>query len=214
MRNAVLLLMCMIFAVGCGPQRRLQYLPDQQQPPPRADLPVDLRLENYIGTEDTGREGGSCAHVSTRHCFRAAGDWELDREWASTPGHEGPEYGDRLLEKLDRKDVIFAATEDGDIEVLEAASRSGRWATIFYYPSHSITFCGFETIGGDEVALLLDNNFPDYYIVVPRKLFEHSWKNVYGGFAVAPWRSRVVPRTYSRTREIDYANGQNYAASY
>lgn len=204
MRSALLMLI-LVMAIGCAPQRRLQYLPDVPQPPPRADLPASLRLENYIGTEDTGQSGGSCAHVSTRHCFRAAGDWELDREWASTPYHEGPEYGDRLLEKLDKKGVIFAATEDGDIEVLEAANRSGRWATIFYYPSHSITFCGFDVINGEEVALLLDNNFPEYYIVVPRELFEHSWKNVYGGFAAVPWRNRVVPRTYARTKEIDYA---------
>jgi hypothetical protein len=205
------LILLVVAMLGCAPPApRLVYLPDADQPPPITDLPVDLRLQNWIGTDDDGDSGGSCAHASSRNAFRAGGAWYLDDIWARSRGYEGPEYAERLLEKWDREGIPFAATEDGDVEVLEAASRTGRWATIFYYPSHSITFCGFDVVNGVESALLLDNNFIDYYIVVEKRLFLDSWQRVYGGFAAVPWITPAVPRTYPRTYlQSEVAYGTN-----
>lgn len=207
MRPILLLMLAVLF--GCGPTSELVYLQDIPQPPPAADLPRDLRMHNWIGTDEDGQRGGSCAHASTRMVFRAGGEYRLDQIWAenASRGYEGPESADRLLEKLNAQGILFAATEDGDAELLEAASRTGRWATIFYYPSHSICFCGFAEVNGQMSALLMDNNFPDYYIVVEKQFFLQSWKNAYGGFAVVPWIMPNVPRTFPRTfeREIVYA---------
>ena len=208
-----LTLIVAIAIIGCAPAApRLVYLPDAVQPPPISDLPVDLRLSNYIGVDDDGDEGGSCAHVSSRNAFRVGGAWALDDIWEHnrSRGYAGPEYAERLLEKWDREGIPFAATEDGDVEVLEAASRTGRWATIFYYPSHAITFCGFDVVNGVESALLLDNNFIDYYIVVEKRLFLDSWQHAYGGFAAVPWIAPAVPRTYPRTYlQSEVAYGTN-----
>jgi hypothetical protein len=205
LRRFKLLALCVLVALvgcalGCTAGPRLAYLPDVPQPPPEANLPVDMRLKNWVGTDADGDRGGSCVHASTRHDFRAAGEWELDELWFKN-SFEGPEYAIRLLEKLDSIGVKFAATEDGDIELLEAASRDGRWATIFYYPSHSVNFCGFDEINGNEVAILLDNNFPNDYIVVEKNLFIESWRHAYGGFAVVPWITQIVPRTFPRSYE-------------
>ena len=206
MRSLLLLLIAIALGsvLGCSaPLPDLVYLPDQPQPPPAADLPVELRLKNWIGTDVDGDSGGSCVHASTRMVFRVAGEYELDAAWFAnaTRGFEGPESAGRLLDKLHSQGVIFGATEDGDLGLLETASEEGRWAIIFYYPGHSIAFCGFDVIDGQEVALLLDNNFPDAYIVVEKQLFVDSWKHAYGGFACVPWVSQVVPRTYARSYE-------------
>ncbi len=201
--RSLLIALAILVTVGCRPyQAPLVYLPDAVQPSPRADLPVDLRLKNWIGTDQDGDRGGSCAHASTRMVFRSAGAYDLDRIWfeKAGQGYEGPESANRLLEKLNREGVVFAATEDGDARLLDEASRTNRWATIFYYPGHSIAFCGFGSLDGVESAFLLDNNFPDYYIVVEKNTFLRSWKELYGGFAVVPWNlTPTVSRTYPRT---------------
>jgi hypothetical protein len=202
LRSLITLLVIVFCMIGCSRQAQLVYLPDAVQPSPRADLPEELRLKNWIGTDVDGDRGGSCAHASTRMVFRAAGAYELDRVWfeKAGQGYEGPESANRLLEKMHREGVIFGATEDGDQRLLEEASRTNRWATIFYYPGHSIAFCGFGRLDGVESAFLLDNNFPDYYIVVEKNTFLQSWKEIYGGFAVVPWNlTPTVSRTYPRT---------------
>lgn len=197
-----LLIVLGLLVAGCGQPEKLIYLPDARQPAPRADLPEPMRLKNWIGTDQDGDRGGSCAHASGRMVFRAAGAYGLDRVWfeKSTQGYEGPESADRLLEKLNREGVVFAATEDGDARLLEEASRTNRWAVIFYYPNHAICFCGFASVDGQPSAVLLDNNFPDRYIVVEKNTFLRSWKEIYGGFAVVPWNlTPTISRTYPRT---------------
>jgi hypothetical protein len=195
------LLLIAAILLGCSsepPAMQLAYLPDVPQPPPRSDLPVDLRLKNWIGVDVDGDSGGSCVHASTRMVYRVSGEYELERLWHENR-FEGPETAYRLLEKLDRVGVPFLATEDGDEELLEIADRTGRWATIFYYPSHSIAFCGYEQFEGEECAFLLDNNFPDQYIVVPKGYFLDSWKHAYTGFAMVPWINPPVARSFPRT---------------
>lgn len=201
--QSFILLFALTVVVGCSNRSaKLTYLPDAQQPAPRADLPEQLRLSNWIGVDQDGDRGGSCAHASTRMVFRSSGAYDLDAIWfrKAGQGYEGPESADRLLEKLNREGVIFAATEDGDERLLEEASRTNRWATIFYYPGHSIAFCGYATVDGTPSAVLLDNNFPDRYIIVEKNTFLRSWKELYRGFAVVPWNlTPTVSRTFPRT---------------
>jgi hypothetical protein len=196
------LFLCLMF--GCSSASRsldLVYVADIQQPVPVTDLPESMRVENWIGRDEDGSVGGSCVHASTINCFRSAGRFDLEQEWYNhrDEGYEGPEADFRLLEKLDSRGIKFAATDDGDIEVLEAASATGRMAVIFYYPSHSINFVEFNVIDGQPVAILLDNNFPDAYIVVPKDVFLDSWRNLYDGFAVVPWIEPNPSRTFPRT---------------
>lgn len=201
--------------VGCSANRGLDlvYLPDREQPVPIADLPEEMRIKNWIGTDVDGQRGGSCVHASTIHCFRAAGRYDLEQKWYAnrTRGYEGPEADFRILQKLDEQGIPFLATdgrcEPKDIEVLEIANATGRWAVIFYYPQHSINFVGFDDVNGVPHAILLDNNFPERYIAVPRDVFEKSWYG-YGAFAVVPWIEPVVPRTYPRTIPRKYVQPQ------
>ena len=246
MRGAknVILLLALAFT-GCAPvayQRplQLQYLPDRQQPVPSADLPQELRIKNWIGTNDRGSRGGSCFWASMWMCVRASGRVDVEERLAEMRGNgfEGPEHLLSMCRKLDSIGVPFVATEDGDERLLEEASRTRRWTAIGYYPAHAICFVGYyeldraaiyelvnagvplitgdtenhwryATYGdladleGQEVAILLDNNFPNKYIVVESKQrFLRSWKDLYGGMAVTPWLSPIMPKTYPRTQEI------------
>lgn len=198
----------LLFSVGCdtrNPVEKLDlvYLPDQIQPPPVNDLPEELRVKNWIGTDQDGDRGGSCVHAAIIHTFRSAGRNDLEQVWYVNRGrgYEGPETAYRIMDKLDDQNIPFAATEDGDIRLLEEASKTHRQAAIFYYPSHCINFQEFAYVETDdfvgEAAILLDSNFPDRYIVVDRQTFERSWE-YYGGFAVVPWIEPVVPRSFPR----------------
>jgi hypothetical protein len=199
-------LLCLLVGLaGCssrGPAALdLVYVADVAQPVPMTDLPESMRITNWVGRDVDGSVGGSCVHASTINCFRSAGRYDLEEKWFQNRdrGYEGPEADFRILQKLDDQGILFAATDDGDAEVLEAASATGRMAVIFYYPSHSINFVEFNVINGEQVAVLLDNNFPEYYIVVPKDVFLDSWRNLYDGFAVVPWIEPNPSRTFPRT---------------
>lgn len=224
----------LLFAVGCSsaatPSLELVYLPNQMQPVPSADLPVDLRVKNWIGTNDRGSSGGSCFWASMWMCVRASGRTDIEEQLAErlNAGYEGPEHLLSMARKLDAIGVPFVATEDGDVRVLEEASRTRRWTAIGYYPGHAICFVGFyeltpqaveqlqfagvpihgdmTQLAGQEVAILLDNNFPSKYIIVKDKQrFLRSWRELYGGIAITPWLSPIMPMTYPRTAEKSYA---------
>lgn len=215
-RFGAVLLFSVVALAGCSAGDRgldLVYLPDVAQPVPVSDLPEEMRIKNWVGTDVDGSRGGSCVHASTIHCFRAAGRYDLEAKWFAMrdKGYEGPEADFRILQKLDEQGVPFLATdgecERDDIDVLQAASDTGRWAVIFYYPSHSINFVEFADVNGVENAILLDNNFPERYIAVPRDVFERSWL-AYGGFAVVPWIEPVVPRTFARAVPREYVTAE------
>jgi hypothetical protein len=206
--NAMLLvILAVCLLCGCDRQSlKLQYLADREQPIPSAHLPEDYRLKNWIGTNDRGSRGGSCFWASVYMCLRHADRPDLEEILIARrgDGFEGPEHLTSMCRKLASVGIPWAATEDGDIELLERASETRRWAAIGYYPGHAICFCGFYQSPQGEIAVLLDNNFPDDYIGVPRKLFEDSWKHAYGGMAVVPWVEPAIVNSYPRTRMITY----------
>lgn len=243
---ATLLLVTVTACDSAGVSRRLElvYLPDQQQPIPAADLPIDLRVKNWIGQNDRGSRGGSCFWASLWMCVRASGREDIEQALAANlrNGYEGPEHLLSMCRKLDAINVPFVATEDGDPRLLEEASRSRRWTAISYYPAHAICFVGYYQLDGpaieqlleagvplitgaqrdhwrfmdrydladmqgQEVAILLDNNFPEQYIVVESKdRFLRSWRELYHGQGITPWLSPIMPYTYPRTITRDQAN--------
>ena len=240
-------ILAFLLLCGCGPtySRKLvlEYQPNRQQPVPSADLPLELRIKNWIGTNDRGSRGGSCFWASMWMCIRASGREDIEQRLDEMRGrgYEGPEHLLSMARKLDAIGVPFVATEDGDIRLLEEASRTRRWTAIGYYPAHAICFVGFYELDrssidmllsagvplitgdpnnhwryatyadladleGQEAAILLDNNFPNQYIVVEsRARFERSWRELYGGMAVTPWLSPMLPKTYPRTVERGYS---------
>lgn len=198
------LLLLLLLLVGCGRSLNLEYLPDREQPVPVAHLPQDYRLKNWLGTNDRGSRGGSCFWASVYMCVRHADRPDVEELLIENRnrGFEGPEHLQSMCRKLDSIGIPWAATEDGDVELLQRASDQRRWAAIGYYPGHAICFCGFYTTPSGEIAVLLDNNFPDQYIGVPRRIFEESWINAYGGMAVVPWLEPAIVNTYPRTRVL------------
>jgi len=145
--------------------------PERQVEIPVVNLTRALRVQNY--------KGGSCVHASTGADFNWLNQFDLQRKWNAK--YSGGESYNGLVEKLRANNIPFYATANGDVAVLDRCTRERRGATIFYYPNHSITFCGFD---GDS-AYVLDNNRIDAFIQIPKATFVRNWKS-YGGVAVVP----------------------------
>ena len=138
---------------------------------PPMDLPVELRQRNY--------SGGSCVHASLVSVLRwqnlhTFADW-----WQSR--YRGGESLGGLVAKAEDAGMRFAFTGSGDEQFLEWCSRTRRGAVIFYYSSHSISFCGF--MGGS--AVVMDNNNVERLIHIPKAEFLQRWRG-YGGVAFTP----------------------------
>lgn len=141
---------------------------------PWMNLPREMREWNW--------GGGSCVHASTVMCFRWQGDLDRAAMWRRTYSGGESSYG--LRRKLDHHGIAYHYTDQaGDDRVLEYGSRTRRGAVIFYYPNHSICFAGYARRGGNEYAVLLDNNRIDEFIWVPKADFLRHWRG-YGGFAL------------------------------
>ncbi len=76
----------------------------------------------------------------------------------------------------------------GDVDVLDRCTAERRAAVIFYYPNHSIMFCGFS----GDLAYVMDNNRIESYIAIPKKEFIPNWRR-YGGVAIVPTHSNPPP---------------------
>lgn len=136
---------------------------------PAMNPPLETREHNYAG--------GSCVHASTETHMR----WQNQLDWAAKwrAKYSGGESLPGLTGKMQSEGLNYDYTGSGEVEFLEKCSRTRRGAIIFYFPNHSIDFCGFHA---DE-AWLLDNNRTGYYIRVPKAEFISRWKG-YGGVAV------------------------------
>ncbi len=145
---------------------------------PVCNLPQELRVQNY--------KGGSCVHASTGSDFNWLHEYELQKWWNKTYAY-GESYNG-LTSKLRKNKIQFYDTANGDVSVLDRCTAERRMATIFYYPSHSINFVGFQ----NGYAYLLDNNRTDVWIRVPRDTFIRNWKG-YGGVAVVPLIGSPAP---------------------
>lgn len=158
--------------VGCETHKRVPMPPPEM---PWMNLPRELREWNW--------GGGSCVHASMVHNFRWQGRPELATKWRKTYSGGESSYG--LRAKLDHAGIQYCSTETGDVKFLDWCSRSRRGAVIFFFPNHSINFCGYSNIGGQDMAMLLDNNRIEHFLQVPKDSFITSWRG-YGGFALSP----------------------------
>lgn len=145
---------------------------------PICNLPQELRIQNY--------KGGSCVHASTGSAFNWTHQYELQKYWNSTYAY-GESY-DGLTSKLRKNKIPFYDTYQGNVAILERCTAERRMATIFYYPQHSISFCGFQ----DGFAYLLDNNRTKEWIRIPKDTFIRNWRG-YGGVAVVPLVGEPAP---------------------
>ena len=145
-----------------------------------ADPPVEVPVVNLPpSAREWNWGGGSCVHASTVADLRWLDEWEVAKWWRKT--YSGGESFNGLTSKLKKAGIPYDATASADVAVLERCSDNRRGAVIFYYPNHSILFCGFV---GDR-AYVLDNNRINSFIEIPKATFLKNWKG-YGGVAISP----------------------------
>jgi hypothetical protein len=125
--------------------------------------------------------GGSCVHASNVMGLRWSNLLEMADWWRKT--YSGGESYSGLTSKLKKAKIPFYSTYNGEVDVLERCTAERRGAVIFYYPNHSILFCGFSPDGKD--AYVLDNNRIEEFIKIPRATFVKNWRG-YGGVAIVP----------------------------
>jgi hypothetical protein len=152
---------------------------------PMLNLPRALREWNW--------GGGSCVHASNVMDLRWVNLLKLAAWWRKT--YSGGESFNGLTAKLRKAGVPYYATADGQVDVLDRATAERRGAVIFYYPNHSILFCGFGPSANGksgQFAHVLDNNRIDAFIEIPRETFVRNWRG-YGGVAVVPTAGFPAP---------------------
>ncbi len=189
---------------------------------PVVNIPRDLREWNW--------GGGSCVHASTvmhlrwQHRPDIASFWrktysggesysgltgKLNRNgipFYATAGGGGDDIAGASLDHLafmrwlTRQGHSFYYTTRGDASVLERCTLDRRGGVIFYYPNHSILFCGFTRFEGgtfapeQEYAIVLDNNRIENFIPIPKADFLRKWRG-YGGVCVVPTIGEPPPPT-------------------
>lgn len=140
---------------------------------PAMNPPYEMRQKNWV------RNGsGSCFHASIISVMRWQSLNELADYWRRTYG--SGEYAENLCKKLEREQVRFAATLNGDVAFLEWCTRTRRGAAIPYFPKHAVTLVELN----EHQAVLLDNNHTEKYIPIPRETFIRNWRDLYGGCAI------------------------------
>lgn len=141
-----------------------------------SDVPIEIRDTNYAG--------GSCMYASLCTALRWVGLYDVADQIRSH--YQGGQSVDGLTTICDHHGLRFAATVDGDEELLEWCSRTRRAAAIHYYPMHAVTFVGYRGASdGQQYAVLIDNNDTGQEIPVPKDQFIREW-NGYGGRALVP----------------------------
>lgn len=185
----------LLLGVGCDVQRgRVVIHEAPAAESPAVNLPVALRQTNWADS----RGSGSCVIASS--CSMV--------QWQNNPAaakfmrenFAGGQTETSIRQKLDSMRLRYAYTNRANEAFLQWASDTRRGAIIWYYPSHCVTFCGFErseTVAGREVAVILDNNRVRNFIRIPRAEFLEKWRG-YGGFALTVLGSPVPPPLYER----------------
>lgn len=170
---------------GCEP---LEIRPDAPPARPPADdracpdcCPYEsVELWEPARTHRQPNWGPSCVHASMVSALRQQGQFTLADWWRRN--HYGGCSARSLLHYAKRAGLDYAYTF-GDAAFLDWCHRTHRWAVVFYYKNHAVTFCGWDRNGA---AILLDNNHIDRFRRVPRAEFLRRWQREFGGFACAP----------------------------
>lgn len=145
---------------------------------PAAESPV-VNLARAFREWNWG--GGSCVHASGVMDFRWVNLLKLADWWRKN--YSGGESYNGFTAKLKKAKIPFYSTADGEVDVLDRCTAERRGAVIFYYPAHSILFCGFSP--DNQYAYVLDNNRIEEFIKIPRATFIKNWRG-YGGVAIVP----------------------------
>jgi hypothetical protein len=179
--KAAAVLCLAVLLAGCAGLEQLERPEVVPLPPPAAEVPVvDLPtvLREWNWTDRNG--SGSCVHASTVYHLRWQNQLELARQWRQT--YAGGETATSIQRLWAGSQIPYVATEAGDPDFLDWATRTRRGAIIWFFPRHCVHFCGWSTIDGRTYALLCDNNRVERYLRVPREEFIRRWRE-YGGFA-------------------------------
>ncbi|MBI3866819.1 MAG: hypothetical protein HY290_33485 [Planctomycetia bacterium] len=147
------------------------------------DIPLSYRRSNWIGR----RGQGSCVHASMRHLFHWQGRHDLAEWWATN--HSDGETAEGLAAKLDRAQVRYAETRNGDEAFLEWTIRTRRGAAVVVQNgAHMVNLVGLDR----QYAHILDSNAPQRVQQRPRGEFLNDWKRS-GGWAVTPLGTPAPP---------------------
>jgi hypothetical protein len=197
-RTIVLAVACVVLLLtGCQPTQYVR-LPAPPREIPPANLPLELRQTNWLGSK---REG-SCVHASTMYVLRWNGQYELADAWRQKFGNG--ETGSGIMRKLTEAGVPFYATANGDPRVLEYASETRRACIIWFFTSHCVTFCGFSKDPyGKEYAYLCDNNRVQQFIKIEKEVFIKRWQTQYDGFACCFLGTPLPPPLYPAIAEVE-----------
>jgi hypothetical protein len=156
---------------------------------PTVNLPLELRESNWTNTE---REG-SCTHATTVMLLRWQMHDELATDWRNT--YSGGDWADSTwnstnhAQKFDDQNIPFAYVTNGDTDFLEwcLSTRRGCGVTVMG-GRHAVLLAHLDS----EVAILLDNNNVEKFIVVPRERFLSEWQQSHG-WAWTPVYSPAPP---------------------
>lgn len=142
---------------------------------PTVNLPYRLRQHNWLGNKNEG----SCVHATVISLLNWGHLYAKAAHWRATYGNG--EWPEDLYGKFEREGVRYAETTDGDVSFLQWACETHRGCGVTVMAGkHMVALVHFD----DEWAGLLDDNYPEEIIWVPRDEFVAEWKNSFG-WAVA-----------------------------
>lgn len=143
--------------------------PEYEPQVPRINIEKYLRQKNWIGY----RGGGSCTHACLTMILRHQGRMDAADYWKRKYG-DGETF-DSLTAKLDAEGFRWVGTcRENDVAFLEwtVATRRGALVTC-RGGAHAILLVHLD----QDWAYLIDNNFPNREIKVPRQQFLSEWVN-------------------------------------
>ena len=201
MRNPLLLILLAAIGgclcPGCSVPPQYVMLPSPAMEIPGANLPLNLRQENWLGS----KRQGSCVHASSIYVHRWNGNYDLADMWRKMYGNG--ETGSGIMAKLTANKVPFYATAKGDPAVLEYATKTRRAAIIWFFDNHCVTFCGFAKEDGKEYAYICDNNRVAQFIRIEKAAFIRRWQTNYDGFACCFLGVPLPPPLYPALAEVE-----------
>jgi hypothetical protein len=163
--------------------------PIYYEPP---EIPLDVDVPRALRQKNWGRRGSCCYAAAvtglSQHGWLETGKW-IRRNFSGAAGVK------EIAAIYDRCGIKYKITYDGDADLLEFADEHRHTATIHFYRKHAVTFCGYETRGGREYAVLIDSN-TDRLDWIRKENFLRRW-NGFGGYAIVPLLTPNPPRPYN-----------------
>ncbi|MEL6895909.1 MAG: hypothetical protein AAFP90_07395 [Planctomycetota bacterium] len=178
--SVALLLLVAVLSMSNGINAETTYgsmTPQQLAQRIERQWPRELRSRN--------RDSGSCVFVSTETLARTMGNDRL-ADYISR-NFRGGEYASRMNRKLDRLNVRYAMTDQGDSQFLDWAlgntTGAKRGACITLKGPHMLNLVHLDPPGTPGArAIIIDNNFPNRQETWTRDRLIRDWRRR-GGWA-------------------------------